>query len=241
MADKAGAFNKASFAKTNAIKARKKRLKEMADPENLEKSIGEIVTRMLVVVSTMTKQQMAGRPPEDEWRVVRPMARATVAEALLAGLAGHFPELRMADGVTAERVPLKATGALRVTGKAWRGVLTAAHIEKYGERCCPKCELRLAIGDTVSVPAGGDLAFHESCKPKPETGATGLSPRGVKVFAYAHRHAEKKPGSACAHCCACFTIGESVAWRFGWTAMLHESCWLELGKPDSLAAEKSTA
>lgn len=225
------AFNQASFAKTNAIKARKKRLKEMADPENLEKSIGEIVTRMLVVASTMTKQAMAGRPPEDEWRVVRPMVRATVAEALLAGLEGHFPELRMADDVTAERVPLKATGALRATGKAWRGVLTAKHIEKYGERCCPKCELRLAIGDTVAVPAGGDSAYHEACKPKPVTGS---SPRAVKVFAYAHRHAEKKPGSSCQECSKLFAIGDSVAWKFGWTAMLHESCWLELGKPESL-------
>jgi hypothetical protein len=229
MADRSSAakFNKASFAKTNAIRARQKRLQEIAKPENLESAISEFVTRVTAVTGALVKEAMGGADDiPREFRVVRPMVRATIAEALLLALDGQLPLELKADAST-DRIPLAVSR--KVLRKTWTGVLTANHIEKFGERHCPKCELRLAIGDTVTVPAGGDLAYHRACKPEqPASGS-------VRVFDVTTAHLEKRPGSLCAHCSAAFKAGDSAAWRMGWKKMLHESCWLELGKPESLA------
>jgi hypothetical protein len=228
MAAKSGAFNKASFAKTNAIKARKKRLEEVAKPENFETALSEFVSRVMAVTGSLVREAKGGDDDmAREFKVIRPMVRATIAEALLLALDGHLPLELKADAST-DRMPLAVSKkALR---KTWTGVLTANHVEKFGERRCPKCELRLAIGDTVTVPAGGELAYHRGCKPEP------LPSGSVRVFEVTAAHIEKRPGSLCAHCSAAFKAGDSAAWRMGWKKMLHESCWTELGKPESLTA-----
>jgi hypothetical protein len=215
------------FGKKNAIKAKQERKRDFADPEKLEKALDEIATRLISTVASMAKAEMKGREPHEEFSIVWPMVRATVAETLLARVEVALPKmLALRSDVTADRVGL--VKAPRPPKKAWSGVLTAAHVTRYGERMCPTCELRLAIGDTVTVPPGAETAFHKGCAPKPkkEQGPT-------RVFPVAERHIEK--GSACKQCAAPFSLGENAVWKYGWTAMLHEACWVELGKPEALA------
>lgn len=228
MADRSSAakFNKASFAKTNAIRARKNRLLEIAKPENLESAISEFVTRVTAVTGSLVKEVMGGADDMPrEFKVVRPMVRATIAEALLLALDGQLP-LELKADASKDRLPLAVSK--KVLRKTWTGVLTANHIEKFGDRHCPKCELQLVPGDTVTVPAGGDLAYHRGCRPEQPPAGT------VRVFEVTEAHMAKRPGSLCRHCSAGFIPGDSAAWRMGWKKMLHESCWLELGKPESL-------
>jgi hypothetical protein len=227
MADKSSAakFNKASFAKTNAIRARKKRLQEIAKPENLESAISEFVTRVTAVTGSLVREAMGGVDDiAREFKVIRPMVRATIAEALLLALDGQLP-LELKADASKDRLPLAASK--KPLRKTWTGVLTANHVEKFGDRACPACELRLMIGDTVTVPAGGELAYHRGCRPEPAAGS-------VRVFDVTMAHLMKRPGSVCVECEVAFKAGDSAAWKMGWKKMLHEACWAELGKPEAL-------
>ncbi len=217
------------FAKRNAIKARNARKLELANPENLEKALDEIVTRIVAVTTTLTKAEMGGEDdPGREFKIVRPMVRATIAEALARRLEGHLPELELKAGLPTERVALTATPKKHY--KPWRGALTAAHVDRFGERVCPGCDMRILLGETVVVPLGGQDAYHEACAPE----ATVDAGHGVKVLSVAERHFKKRPDNRCQRCALRFQIGDRAAWRFGWPTMLHEACWLELGKPEAL-------
>jgi hypothetical protein len=216
------------FGKRNAIKAKQDRKRDLADPEKLEKALDEIATRLTSTVATMAKVEMKGREPSEEWSVVWPMVRATVAEALLARIETALPgQLMLRPDVAPARVGLVKPP--RPPKRAWTGVLTDAHVKRYGERMCPGCELRLVRGDSVTVLPGTETAYHKSCAPKPAP-----APKPVRVFPAAERHIEK--GSVCRHCTAPMGLGEMMVWRYGWTEVLHESCWLELGKPEALGS-----
>jgi hypothetical protein len=226
-------FNRAAHARRNAIRARSKRIHELANPEKLLSHFDETATRMIAVTTALAKQQMKERNPSEEWSKVRPAIRATIAEALLVRLGDLFPELCLKEGATTDRVSLGVSEEPKVAAKPWRGVLTAAHVKKYGERVCPECELRLAIGDKVTVQKGEVTAFHENCKP----GTGGKAPGVVRIIEVTERHLAK--GGKCHHCQELLELGGLMAWRFGWRGILHHICWAELGKPESL--EKSTA
>jgi hypothetical protein len=217
------------FARTNAIKARKLRQRNMADPANLEAAMDEFATRLIATTAAIVKREMEGRHPSEECSIIRPRVRTTIVLALLERLHGLFPEIGIQGSVTQERVLLNAVRAERTASKPWRGVLTAKHVEHYGERSCPECGLRLAIGDSLVVPGGAEMAWHKGCAPKE------MRVDVVRVFPVAARHLERRPGVACAHCEVAFSLEDRAAWKFGWTAMLHEACWAELGKPETLA------
>ena len=221
-------FNRAAHARRNAIRARSKRIHELANPESLLRHFDETVTRMIAVTAALSKQQMKDRHPSEEWSQVRPVIRASIAGALLERLGEHFPELCLKEDTTVERVALGASQEPKVALKPWRGVLTAAHVKKYGERDCPECGLRLFIGDKVTVPKGEATAFHETCKP----GTEGKAPGVVRIIEVAERHIAK--GGKCHHCGEPLELGGLMAWRFGWRVVLHHTCWLELGKPEAL-------
>lgn len=219
------------FGKKNAIKARQARKRDMADPGSLTKALDEITTRLISTVASMAKAEMKGREQSEEFSIVWPMVRATVAEALLERVETALPGMLMLKSdVATARVGL--VSAPRPPKKAWTGVLTAAHVTRYGERCCPACEMRLVCGDLVTVLPGTETAYHKGCAPKPKK-----EPGPVRVFPIAERHIEK--ASVCQRCSLAFDLGEQAAWKLGWTAMLHESCWAELGKPESLTAGTS--
>lgn len=214
------------WGKKNAIKAKQIRKRDLADPGSLEKALDEITTRLISTIAAMAKAEMKGREQSEEFSIVWPMVRATVAEALLKRVETALPGMLM----LAPEAPTARLGlvkAPRPPKKAWTGVLTATHVTRYGERCCPGCEMRLVCGDVVTVPSGAELAYHKGCAPKPkrEEGPT-------RVFPIAERHIEK--ASVCGRCSLAFDLGERAAWKFGWTAMLHEACWTELGKPEAL-------